>query len=192
MCPPPPDSPHSETAYFKRSARLGFTLWNEDQLDHALKLWGDPAVTRLISINGFKEDEIKERLTTEIHYQKEHGFQYWPLFILENGDFAGCTGFHPVPGSTSTIELGYHLLPDYWGSGYAVEAAEAAIEHAFSTLGAEKIKAGHHPGNSASAAVLKKLGFELKGKELYPPTGLRHPTYFLDRALYLVSKSESN
>lgn len=189
MCPPP--NPLPEVSYFKQSTRLGFSLWNEARLDQALKLWGDPAVTRLISTRGFKENEIKERLTTEIRFQKEHGFQYWPLFILENGEFAGCTGFHPVPGSNATIELGYHLLPDYWGCGYAVEAAEAAIEHAFTELGTERIKAGHHPGNSASAAVLKKLGFELKGKELYPPTGLRHPTYFLDRAPYMVSKRAS-
>jgi RimJ/RimL family protein N-acetyltransferase len=36
-------------------------------------------------------------------------------------------------------ELGYHLWPDYWGKGYATEAALACRDHAFSVMGLSRL-----------------------------------------------------
>lgn len=65
------------------------------------------------------------------------------------------------------------------GRGYASEAARAAIAHAFGALGIRQLVAGHHPVNRASRQLLERLGFRYLSDDLYPPTGLRHPTYAL-------------
>lgn len=65
--------------------------------------------------------------------------------------------------------------------GYAVEAARAVIDDAFSVLNADGLFAGHNPKNTASAKVLGKLGFEYIGGEFYEPTGLYHPSYELKK-----------
>ena len=78
-------------------------------------------------------------------------------------------------------EIGFHLRPQFWGKGYAVEAASAAIDYAFSVLHADALFAGHNPNNAASAKVLRKLGFRYIGDEFYEPTGLYHPSYELKR-----------
>jgi RimJ/RimL family protein N-acetyltransferase len=75
--------------------------------------------------------------------------------------------------------MGVHLLPEFWGQGFAREASEAIIPHAFGRLGAAAIFAGHHPQNAASGRLLVKLGFTYQGDKLYIPTGLMHPTYLL-------------
>jgi len=74
-----------------------------------------------------------------------------------------------------------HLLPTYWGQGFAVEAGQTVIAFAFESLGARGLFAGHHPENNASRSVLKKLGFQYKGEEFYAPTGLTEPAYLLTR-----------
>jgi RimJ/RimL family protein N-acetyltransferase len=79
------------------------------------------------------------------------------------------------------LELGFHLRPEHWGKGLATEAARAAIAFAFDRLRSEELFAGHHPANAASARTLRKLGFRYSHDELYPPTGLRHPSYVLAR-----------
>lgn len=55
----------------------------------------------------------------------------------------------------------------------------AVITHAFTTLHAAALFAGHHPHNKASQKVLQKLGFTYLADEFYAPTGLYHPSYQL-------------
>lgn len=165
--------------YFLRSARLGLRTWTPADLGIVQRLWGDARVTRLIG-GPFTDREIRERLALEIANGETLGIQYWPAFRLEDDAFVGCCGFrpHPAPGA---LELGFHLLPEHWGRGFAGEAARLALAHAFASLGAPAVYAGHHPENDRSRALLERLGFQRIGEELYPPTGRLHPTYGLDR-----------
>ena len=73
----------------------------------------------------------------------------------------------------------------------ATEAARQVVQHAFRALDATCIYAGHNPSNSASRRTLLKLGFSHTHDELYPPTGLQHPTYVLRSLPPAVSASSS-
>lgn len=59
----------------------------------------------------------------------------------------------------SALEIGYSLVPDYWGLGFMYEACEAVIEEAKRTLGARRIIAAVFIDNPASLRLLRKLGF---------------------------------
>lgn len=63
-------------------------------------------------------------------------------------------------------------MPEFWGQGYAKEAANAVINYAFTVLNANKLFAGHHPNNIVSQKVLNSLGFTYIGNEFYKPTKL--------------------
>ena len=63
------------------------------------------------------------------------------------------------------VDLGYAFLPPYFGKGYAYEAAQAVVEHA-RTLGLRRLVAITSPGNTASNALLEKLGMRCE-KILY-------------------------
>ena len=58
------------------------------------------------------------------------------------------------------VEVGYTLGRDYWGQGYATEAAGAVRDYALRELGAERLIALIIHGNSASENVARKLGLE--------------------------------
>jgi [ribosomal protein S5]-alanine N-acetyltransferase len=162
------------------TARLGFRTWREDDWPLALGLWGDARVTARIG-GPFSEQKVRERLELELRLQREHGVQYWPLFLLEGGDHAGCCGLRPYDLSRGLLELGFHLRHGQAGKGLATEAARAVIAHAFGPLRALGLFAGHHPENLDSKRVLEKLGFRFTHTELYPGTGLQHPSYLLAR-----------
>ncbi|HYM61526.1 MAG TPA: GNAT family N-acetyltransferase, partial [Thermoanaerobaculia bacterium] len=145
--------------------------------------WGDPEVTKWIDVRGcLSPDDVNERLEREIDSQRRHEVQYWPIFLLENDDHVGCCGLQPYDLPTRVYELGAHIRPAYWRRGLAKEAA-GVIEYAFNTLGASGLFAGHNPNNMASRGLLTALGFRYTHDELYPPTGLLHPSYFLARPL---------
>ena len=173
---------HSAPAYFLKTLRLGFRLWSLGDLRLAVSLWGDTRVTRLIG-GPFSEKQIQERLAGEITSMDALRVQYWPIFLLAGGDFAGCCGLRPCKSEEKIYELGFHLRPAYWGKGFALESAQGVIAHAFDSLKAQKLLAGHHPENVASRHVLEKLGFRFTHEELYAPTGRLHRCYLLESSM---------
>jgi len=157
---------------------LGFRWWQGTDLHLARSLWGDPDVTRLIG-GPFTPGQVRARLEQEIAGATANGIQYWPIFLLSNDDLAGCCGLRPYRPAERVFELGFHLRKAHWGNGYAREAAQAVMEHAFSSLGAKTLFAGHHPENDTSKRLLELLGFRYVRDEHYAPTGLMHSSYLL-------------
>jgi [ribosomal protein S5]-alanine N-acetyltransferase len=172
--------------YFMTTARIGFCCWTISDLPLALALWTDPEVTRLIG-GPLVEALVNQRLTTEIESMAQDNVQYWPIFLLSNGEHVGCAGLRPHRPSEKIYELGFHLRPAYWGRRLAEEGAKAVIDYAFNVLGANGLFAGHHPANAPSRRVLQKLGFRFTHEEFYPPTGLKHPSYLLVRSEWSAS-----
>ena len=77
----------------------------------------------------------------------------------------GCVGFLFYPDTNhfwgdDSAELGYWIAEEYWGNGYAVEASEILIEHAFRDLNVKTIFATYKTENNKSKRVLEKLGFK--------------------------------
>jgi RimJ/RimL family protein N-acetyltransferase len=167
-------------AYFLTTERLGFSHWLPGDLPLAQGLWGNVEVTSLIG-GPFTPEQVEQRLQSEIASLTAHRVQYWPVFLLESDQHAGCAGLRPYRLDQQVYELGFHFRPEYWGRGLAQEAGRAVIAFAFEQMGASALFAGHHPANSQSSRVLAKLGFQFTHEEFYPPTGLKHPSYLLTR-----------
>ena len=166
--------------YFLQSNRLKFRLWRTDDGELAWRLWGDPEVTKLFSKDPLSKQQVRARLEREIAQAQKRNIQYWPVFT-HSGDFVGCCGLRPYGNDESAAEIGFHLVPQHWGQGYATESARAVIDYAFKTLDKKALFAGHHPQNKSSRNALHKLGFIGTAAQFYEPTGLHHPSYLLYR-----------
>ena len=59
--------------------------------------------------------------------------------------------------------FGYTFHPDFWGQGYATEAAEAVVRYLFIDLGVSRIESSLHPDNPPSARVLEACGLIFEG-----------------------------
>jgi [ribosomal protein S5]-alanine N-acetyltransferase len=166
--------------YFLTSERLGFSVWRSDDLALAMALWGDPEVSRFLTASGrMTDDEVRERLGREIRNGKANGFQYWPIFLRESGEFVGCCGLRPHGNDIRELEMGVHLVRAQWRKGIATEACQTVIRYAFDHLNVSSLFAGHNPNNTASARMIRNLGFGYVGDEYYACTGLMHPSYRL-------------
>jgi RimJ/RimL family protein N-acetyltransferase len=163
------------TTFCLNTDRITFRLWDLDDLPLAIALWGDPQVTRLIADLGNPcVEQARDRLAREIANWETHQVQYWPIF-LRTGEHLGCCGLRPY--QPSVFEVGVHILPMHWGSGFATEALRGIEDYAFGTLGATGLFARHHPQNEDSGRVLTKLGYRYTHDEFMQQTGLLHPCY---------------
>lgn len=171
--------------YFMRSTRLGFSIWDENDINDALDLWSNPRVTQYITADGkMSEQQVRDRLHKEIETYHNHHIQYWPVYLLETDQSIGCCGLRPYDLEKQILELGIHLKEQYWGKGFAKEACLAVIEYAFETLNVHALFSGHNPNNLASSVLLNKLGFIYTHDEFYQPTGLYHPSYLMTKKDY--------
>ena len=88
---------------------------------------------------------------------KERSF----FVTLHDGAIVGGCGIGRL--RSEVPEIGYWFGVRYWGRGYATEAAQALVDHAFSDLGHDVLHAGARVSNPASRRVLEKCGFQWSG-----------------------------
>ena len=63
---------------------------------------------------------------------------------------------------TGELEVGYRLLPEFWGRGYATEGGKRLVEYAVQDLKIDRIVGITHLENDASGRVLQKIGLRLE------------------------------
>ena len=90
-------------------------------------------------------------------------FPYGPWAVIEksSGELIGHCGLRFIPDISET-EVLYAFGKDYWGKGYATEAAQASIDFGFEQVGLERIIALAVPENIASRRVVEHCGLEYK------------------------------
>jgi len=100
-----------------------------------------------------------------------HGFGRWGCFLrvpdAVTGSSAGAMiGFCGLKrlAEFDAVDVGFRFLPQYWGRGYATEAARASVAFGFGTLGLDRIIALVLPENGASIRVIEKLGMRRVGR----------------------------
>jgi RimJ/RimL family protein N-acetyltransferase len=132
--------------------------------DACLAMDRDPTVTKYIP-GPWDDPKGHERFLRErIQESFGPGLGYWSIFPKEHpAQFLGWILLIPYDGIGQEIEIGWRLNRLSWGKGYATEAAIPVVEHAFATVGLNRIVADIDPRNLASMRVAEKIGLKLIG-----------------------------
>jgi RimJ/RimL family protein N-acetyltransferase len=102
--------------------------------------------------------ESEAQLARFRRHWAEHGFGIWAAEERETGRFVGRIGLQYHRLWPHDPEVGWALDPAFWGLGYATEGGAAALEHAFDTLGFERVVSIVLPANVRSVRVMQRLG----------------------------------
>ena len=107
---------------------------------------------------------IQTRITPQF---ERLGYGNYTVIRQADGAKLGSAGLYDRPG-VDGIDLGFALLPEYEGRGYALESACRVRDAAFGTFGLETIYAVTIPANAASQKLLEKLGMSCQQMILLP------------------------
>lgn len=125
---------------------------------------GDPHVTEFLPYAAWQSERDAAAWLDRMN-QLVGGGTARQLVIVRNEDrkVIGTLLLFKFDQGSSRVELGYALGRQHWRNGYAAEAVGAALSHAFLQLGIRRVEAEVDPGNAASNALLRKLGFTGEG-----------------------------
>jgi len=143
-----------------RTERLLLRRWREDDRADFAALNADPVVMEHFP-------SVQDRATSDASVDRFDaqlagcGWGLWAVERLDTGEFIGFTGLNqlsedmpPAPG----VEVGWRLAYAHWGHGFAPEAATAALEVAFDSLGLDEVVSFTSTANVRSRRVMTKLG----------------------------------
>ncbi|MDN2680556.1 GNAT family N-acetyltransferase [Janthinobacterium sp. SUN033] len=140
--------------------RLLLRQWRDSDLPPFAALNGDPRVMACFPATLSREasDAVAQRCRGLI---AERGWGWWAVSLRENNTFIGMTGLH-IPDAqlpcSPCVEIGWRLAFDYWGKGYAQEAAQAALQAGFTHLQLPEIVSFTALPNVRSSALMGRLG----------------------------------
>ncbi len=124
-----------------------------------LQIWNSPGFRRFVGDRGIRNLEAaRQSLSRGILNQYARcGFGPYRV-ALRDGTPIGIAGLFVRDELDGVPDLGYALLPNWTGEGYAFEAATAVLDDADDRLGLPLLYAIVSPDNSASIRLLEKVG----------------------------------
>ena len=128
------------------------------------RIFGDPEVMKRIPGGPSKSvEDTGRRLERIMDHQREHGFSLWALIRKEDGKLAGDCGLILVEGLGPDVELSYDIAREFWGMGYATEAARECLRYGLEDLGLERIIGLTYEDHFASRRIMEKIGMSFEG-----------------------------
>ncbi|OON80041.1 GNAT family N-acetyltransferase [Streptomyces tsukubensis] len=173
-----------------RTPRLLLRRWSDDDLVPMAEINGDPEVMRWIADGSVRD---LEQTAGDIERWEEEwddeGFGLFAVELLASGELAGFTGLS-VPGfppeALSEVEVEWRFGQQFWGQGYASEAASAVLEFALTDRGLDRVISFVQPSDTASENITRKLGMERERETAHPEYGYPLVVHAIDLTEYLA------
>jgi RimJ/RimL family protein N-acetyltransferase len=175
------------------TGRLRLRPWRQSDLEPFAALNADGRVMQFYP-NVLDRDESDAAAARIRDHFDRHGFGLWAVEVPGVADFIGYVGLS-IPGFetsfTPCVEIGWRLAFEYWGLGYATEAAQAVLKFGFESLNLPEIVSFTTVGNQRSRKVMDRLGMKRAKSEDFEHPGLpeghrlrRHVLYRLPKKLW--------
>ncbi len=154
--------------------RLELRDFVADDFDDLYRLDSDARVMKyLASGKPMSRDAVAASLARIIGYPALYpDFGIWRAARRDTDAFIGWFSLK-YAGKSPDVEVGYRLVPQAWGQGFATEGACALVDYGFDDLDLDRVIGVTHAGNKASQRVLIKAGLEDIGWGRYYDRRLR-------------------
>ncbi len=142
-------------------------------IDGMFELDSDPLVHTYLGSKPVQTRENSAQMIEKVRQQYiNQGIGRWAIVEKASGKFIGWSGLKlyfdmSFNGRSNFHDIGYRLIPRFWGKGYATEAALATLDYGFNILKLDAIVGLADVNNLASNTILKKIGLRYIEKFIY-------------------------
>ena len=143
--------------------RLRLRMLEESDFDAYAAIHADPDVTWFTTRSVLTRFEAWRHLAWLVGHWHLRGFGMWGVEELATGDLVGRVGFHQ-PDGWPGFELAWTIGKNWWGKGYAAEAARRCLAYAFDEMKRDHVISLIDPANTASIRVAEAIGERVEGE----------------------------
>jgi RimJ/RimL family protein N-acetyltransferase len=155
----------------RTTERLVLRPFRDTDLDPWAALNADPHVTQYLGGPLTRAESDRDAAGINELYASQ-GYGFVAVERRTDGAFLGACGLSKEQWYPDDLEIGWRLAREYWGHGYATEAAASWIEHGFTTLDLPRIIAVTDTPNLRSIAVMRRLGMSFDHTAVLTDDGL--------------------
>ena len=164
--------PSNTVAPVIETERLRLRPHQSDDLADCVAMWSDPAVVRYTIGDPSPPQRTWIRILAYRGHWALLSYGYWAVEEKTSGRYVGELGFadfkrNIVPSIEGVPELGWALVPQFHGKGYATEALRAAVAWSDHHFAQRRTVCIIHRDNHRSFRIAEKLGY----KAIFSATG---------------------
>lgn len=177
--------------------RLQLRQWNiASDLEAFSRINQDPKVMEFFPSTLTKEQTLSLLENIQTHFNT-HGFGIFACTLSSSRELLGFVGLNTPTFAahfTPCIEIGWRLGSQFWGKGYATEAAIAVLDYALNQLNipSEKIVSFTTRHNIRSRHVMEKIGLTYDPRDDFAHPALTSTHPLSAHVLYRLQKSAFN
>lgn len=156
------------------TVRLVIREWHEGDSADFAAMNSDPVVMATIGpvMTRVESDQMLQRIDAHLD---RWGFGLWCLELDEVAiGFCGLM----VPWFMDGVEIGWRLRSEFWGHGYATEAAMSVLRFGFDSVGLDEVISFTAATNERSRRVMGRIGLQHD-----PASDFDHPALAEDNPL---------
>lgn len=175
-----------------RGPRVVLRDWIPEDALPFVQMNADPAVMRYFPKRLSVEKSV-EMLTRIRERIEENGWGLWALEV--DAQFAGFVGLATPPYETPftpCVEVGWRLRTEFWGFGYATEAALLSLLYGFEETGMDEIVSFTTKTNERSQRVMRRLGMKSDPIDDFDHPLLEAGDPLLKHCLYRIVNTDEN
>ena len=143
------------------SERLLLQQFVSSDVSVVFKGLSHPKITQYYGVHFDSLDATKEQMDWYATLEENGTGIWWAIRTKAQGCFVGAIGFNDVDMTSKKAEIGFWLLPEFWGKGILKEAFLSAITYAFETMKLQKLEAFVETENRNCISALEKFNFNL-------------------------------
>ncbi len=161
--------------YLFESDDLGFRAICDSDINYLIKLDCDPEIKSFFPGGALLEDEVPNKIQEYKNKFKIQGYGCYLVFDIKTKEFIGRAGFSDL--ETGETEVGYLIVKELWGKGYATRILKALLHFAESSLKKDRIIAFTPTKHEASIKVMQKAGMQYVETKVMPHIAIECVVY---------------
>jgi len=132
-------------------------------IENVFKGLSHPDVIKYYGVSFKTLEATKEQMEWFADHERNETGQWFAIEDRLTGIFVGAGGYNDREKTNRKAEIGFWLLPEYWGKGYMGEAMPIIFQYGFKNMNLHRIEGFVDSENKKCKKAVAKVGFQYEG-----------------------------
>jgi ribosomal-protein-alanine N-acetyltransferase len=148
-----------------RTEHFELTNFEPDDIGNVYAGLSNPEVIKFYGVNYASLEATQAQMDWFNDLEKNHTGQWWAIRSVSDNRFTGGIGFNNFHSEHCSAEIGFWLLPEFWGKGILTEIIPVVFRYAVTNWNLHRMEAVVETGNLQCIRLLEKAGFVFEGRK---------------------------